>query len=53
MVVPFLFTSHIVAPVTQAVSTYAPISVIVQVNGHSIAPIIFVHTALSVVFSIA
>ena len=53
MVVPFLFTSHTEAPVTPAVSTYAPISVIVQVNGHSIAPIIFVHTALSVVFSIA
>ena len=53
MVVPFLFTSHTEAPVTQAVSTYAPISVIVPVNGHSIAPIIFVHTALSVVFSIA
>ena len=53
MVVPFLFTSHIEAPVTQAVSTYAPISVIVQVKGHSIAPIILVPTALSVVFSIA
>ena len=53
IVVPFLFTSHTEAPVTQAVSTYAPISVIVQVKGHSIAPIIFVHTALFVAFSIA
>ena len=53
IVVPFLFTSHTDAPVTQAVSTYAPISVIVQVKGHSIEPIIFVPTALSVVFSIA
>lgn len=53
IVVPFLFTSHTEAPVTQAVSTYAPISVIVQVNGHSIAPIMFVPTSLSVAFSIA
>lgn len=53
IVVPFLFTSHTDAPVTHAVSTYAHISVIVPVNGHSIAPIIFVPTALSVAFSIA
>ena len=53
MVVPFLFTSHTDAPVTQAVSTYAPISVIVPVNGHSIEPHIFVHTALSEALSIA
>ena len=53
IVVPFLFTSHTEAPVTHAVSTYAPISVIVPVNGNSKAPQIFVHTALSVAFSMA
>lgn len=53
IVVPFLFTSHTDAHVVPAVSTYAPISVIVPVNGHSKAPAIFVPTALSVAFSIA
>lgn len=53
IVVPFLFTSHIDAHVTHAVSTYAPISVIVPVNGHSNDHAIFVPTALSVAFSIA
>lgn len=53
IVVPFLFTSHTDAHVTHAVSTYAPISVIVPVNGHSIDPQIFVHTALSEALSMA
>lgn len=53
IVVQFLFTSHTDVPVTHAVSTYAHISVIVPVNGHSNDHTIFVPTALSVAFSIA